>query len=339
MITPPTTQVLIGEAANFLAAVEKASLLATVNRPVLIQGERGTGKELFAERLHYLSARWQHPLIKINCASFSPQLLESELFGHEAGAFTGAKQRRLGKFERANGGTLFLDEIATLTLEAQEKMLRLIEYGQFERLGGQQVQQIDVRVIGASHQCLKKAVQQGLFRADLLDRLAFDVVHVPPLSARQDDILPLAEHFAIRWQQEQKISYFGGWSTFAKQALLNYTWPGNVRELKNVVERSLYHHGKNTPVDQVILDPFQAPWSPPESDSNVSTPRRQASDITFPLDFTQQQDQFSRDLIKQALAFYQYHQKHTAQGLNLSYDQLRGLMKKYDIHRKINTRG
>lgn len=325
---------LIGQAPHFLAAVEKASLLAKVNRPILIQGERGTGKELFAERLHYLSPRWQQPLIKVNCAAFSPSLLDSELFGHEAGAFTDAKQRRLGKFERANGGTLLLDEIATLTFAAQEKLLRLIEYGQFERLGGQKVQQIDVRVIGASHQCLKSAVAQGQFRADLLDRLTFDVVHVPPLKARREDILPLAEHFAVRWLQEQKGNYFGGWSARAEQTLLGHNWPGNVRELKNAVERSLYYHGQDTPVTDVIIDPFQAPWGP--TDANPGND--DALDVAFPLDFTLQQAQFSRRLIEQALAFYQYHQKQTAQGLNLSYDQLRGLMKKYAIDRKTQSR-
>lgn len=187
---------LLGESNAFLEVLEQVSRLAPIPRPVLLIGERGTGKELFAHRLHYLSPRWQHPFISINCAALSESLLETELFGHEVGAFTGAQKRHQGRFERADGGTLFLDEVATMSPRLQEKLLRVIEYGDFERVGGQQSLRVDVRLVCATHADLPALAASGQFRADLLDRLAFDVVTLPPLRARRDDILLLGHHFA-----------------------------------------------------------------------------------------------------------------------------------------------
>ena len=186
---------MIGNSTALTRALDQLSHLASINRPILIIGERGTGKELAAERLHYLSARWDAPLIKVNCAAMADSLLDSELFGHEPGAFTGATRTHRGRFERADGGTLFLDELATMSVRLQEKLLRLVEYGEFERLGGQQTLSVDVRVVAATNADLRLLAREKLFREDLLDRLSFDVVHLPSLRHRVEDILELARHF------------------------------------------------------------------------------------------------------------------------------------------------
>src|SRR5690606_14058123 len=159
-----------------------------LNRPVLVLGERGSGKELIAERIHFLSSRWESSLHKVNCAAISDQLLDSELFGHEPGSFTGATRVHHGRFERADGGTLFLDELGAMSIRIQEKLLRLIEYGEFERVGGQQTIKVDIRIVAATNADLKKMAKKGKFREDLLDRLAFDVIPVPPLRERLGDI-------------------------------------------------------------------------------------------------------------------------------------------------------
>ena len=189
---------LLGEANSFLEVLEQVSRLAPLDKPVLVVGERGTGKELIANRLHFLSSRWQGPFISLNCAALNENLLDSELFGHEAGAFTGASKRHPGRFERADGGTLFLDELATAPMLVQEKLLRVIEYGELERVGGSQPLQVNVRLVCAPNAALPQMVEDGLFRADLLDRLAFDVVQLPPLRERQSDIMLLATQFASR---------------------------------------------------------------------------------------------------------------------------------------------
>jgi psp operon transcriptional activator len=252
-----TNEALLGEANSFLEVLEQVSRLAPLNKPVLVIGERGTGKELIASRLHYLSDRWQGPFISLNCAALNENLLDSELFGHEAGAFTGARQRHLGRFERADGGTLFLDELATAPMLVQEKLLRVIEYGQLERVGGNQSLQVNVRLVCATHADLPQLAQQGRFRADLLDRLAFDVVQLPPLRERRSDILLLADHFAIQMCRELGLPLFPGFSRSARQTLLSYGWPGNIRELKNVVERSVYRHAStDEELDEIIINPF-----------------------------------------------------------------------------------
>jgi len=177
-VLPP----LVGESPSFLGMLDMVSRLAPLDRPVLVIGERGTGKELVAARLHFLSRRWDRPLVKLNCAALAESLLESELFGHEAGAFTGATRRRLGRFELAQGGSLFLDEIAHCSLAVQEKLLRAVEYGEFERVGGSQTLACDVRVIGATNADLPSLSSAGRFRADLLDRLCHRSVADPKIS-------------------------------------------------------------------------------------------------------------------------------------------------------------
>lgn len=223
---------LLGEANSFLEVLEQVSRLAPLNKPVLIIGERGTGKELIANRLHYLSGRWDGPFISLNCAALNENLLDTELFGHEAGAFTGAQKRHPGRFERADGGTLFLDELATAPMLVQEKLLRVIEYGELERVGGSQPLQVNVRLVCATNANLPEMVAEEKFRADLLDRLAFDVVQLPPLRERKSDIMLLADQFAIQMCRELGLPLFPGFSDYARETLLAYHWPGNIRELK-----------------------------------------------------------------------------------------------------------
>ena len=254
-------QPLIGESPGFLEVLERASRVAQLNRPVLVIGERGTGKELIAARIHYLSPRWDRPFVKLNCAALAESLLETELFGHEAGSFTGATRRRLGRFELANEGSLFLDELSNTSERVQEKVLRVIEYGELERVGGNDTIRTDVRIIGATNEDLPALAEQGQFRADLLDRLAFDVITLPPLRERREDILPLAQHFAVKMAGELGMQLFQGFSEEARAMLLDYHWPGNVRELKNVVERAVYTSmGNEHPIDNINFDPFASPW-------------------------------------------------------------------------------
>ena len=270
-------QPLIGEAPVFLEVLERVSRVAQLNRPVLVIGERGTGKELIAARIHYLSPRWDRPFVKLNCAALAESLLETELFGHEAGSFTGAIRRRLGRFELANEGSLFLDELANTSERVQEKVLRVIEYGELERVGGNDTIRTDVRIIGATNEDLPALAEQGKFRADLLDRLAFDVITLPPLRERQEDILPLSAHFAVKMSGELGLELFAGFTEAAREQLLDYAWPGNVRELKNVVERAVYSSlGDDQPISEINFNPFDSPWRPggtpaqPDGSTNLS---------------------------------------------------------------------
>ena len=261
--SPPETQTPIGESECFTAMLAHVSTLAPIARPVLVVGERGTGKELVAARLAFLSPRWDRPFLKLNCAALPDTLLDSELFGHEAGAFTGAQRRRLGRFEQADGGTLFLDEIATASPAVQEKLLRVLEYGRFERVGGTDTVTVDVRVVAATNADLPAMARDGRFRADLLDRLAFDVVTVPPLRARPDDIPRLAGHFAQRMSAELGRRGFPGFAPAAARLLAAHPWPGNVRELRNAVERSVALNPRpERPLADLRLDPFDNPFRP-----------------------------------------------------------------------------
>ena len=353
---------LIGQANSFLNVLDQVSQIAPLNKPVLIIGERGTGKELIAARLHFLSQRWDQSYLTLNCASLNENLLESELFGHEAGAFTGASKRHEGRFERANFGTLFLDELANTPGLVQEKLLRVIEYGEFERVGGSRPIKVDVRLVCATNEDLPGMAERGEFRADLLDRLAFDVITLPPMRERQEDILVLAEHFAINMARELNFELFSGFSEKAKRLLLDYDWPGNVRELKNVVERSVYRtNNPYVPVHDILFDPFASPFRPqgrirtldrltnvvppPTALAKVSSSADNMPIFAAPVshrmpeqtDFSEGQDfkllseNYEVTLIKQALAACQYNQKKTAEALNLTYHQLRGYMKKYKL--------
>lgn len=325
-------QNLIGESPAFLSVLDKVSKLAAIERPVLIIGERGTGKELIAQRLHYLSKRWDQPLISLNCSTLSEGLIDSELFGHEQGSFTGSKGRHKGRFERAENGTLFLDELATAPLLVQEKLLRVIEYGQYERVGGHQLLNANVRLVCATNADLPQMAAQGGFRADLLDRLAFDVIHLPPLRERQEDILLLAEYYAIKMCRELGFEYFVGFTSSAEQDLLDYPWPGNVRELKNVIERAVYQHGmQDTPIQDLVFDPFQSSWQLPEDTDTQQLDLTTVESFQFPLNYKQWQEEQDQLILKAALVQCQYNQKKAAELLELSYHQLRGMVRKYDI--------
>ena len=272
----------------------------------------------------------------MNSAALNENLLDSELFGHETGAFTSASRQHKGKFEQANGGTLVMDELGTMSLRLQEKLLRVLEYGQFERVGGQQGVQVDVRVVGSTNANLLELVTAGEFRADLLDRLSFDVVHVPPLRLREEDVLEFAEHFAVRMSHELGWQWFAGFTDAIRQQLLAYNWPGNVRELRNVVERSLARWGQaEEPLGEMWFDVLASPFVevvPPElADNSLASSATDALWSDVDLSFKDQVASFEKQLLVQALSNHQHHQSRTAQALGLSYHQLRGMLKKHAL--------
>jgi len=323
---------LIGESVSFLETLEHISQVAPLDKPVLVVGERGTGKELVAARLHYLSSRWDQAFVKMNCAAINESLLETELFGHESGAFTGAGKKHTGRFERADEGTLFLDELGNSSGLVQEKLLRVIEYGEYERVGGNKTLTTNVRLICATNEDLPLLAEQGKFRADLLDRLAFDVVTLPPLRERKEDISLLAEYFAVNMTRELKREYFAGFTPEAMRSLEDYSWPGNIRELKNVVERNVYRAGVTEMIRHVNFDPFKSPWRFTSSSQTVEQEQPQTSPtMEFPIDLKAESQKFEVNLIKDALEASQYNQKKTAELLQLTYHQLRGYLKKYSL--------
>ena len=387
MTSPPPPPELIGQSRVFLDALDHASRVAEIDRPVLVVGERGSGKELFASRIHFLSSRWDGPLVKVNCAAMNEELLESELFGHEAGAFTGASRRRKGRFDRAEGGTLFLDEIASASLRVQEKLLRVIEYGEYERVGGEETLSADVRVVAAANADLRARARDGGFRADLLDRLAFDVVAAPPLRKRREDIPLLAAHFASAILAEIGAGPFPGFSPQALAALQGHDWPGNVRELKNAAERAAFAwsraggEGGGGLVTEIVIDPFEpahGALAPPAPSPQAPKPRPLAPGApttealttevpttgapttgaatalagpdalpghagfhdpaspfngaaTGALDLRAHLDGVEKALAAAALARHGGNQRRAAEALSLSYDQMRGIVRKHGL--------
>jgi psp operon transcriptional activator len=329
-----TEHTVIGDSPQFTAALDHLSQLANVNRPILITGERGTGKEIAANRLHYLSPRWQEPFITLNCSALPENLIDSELFGYEPGAFTGAKGRHQGRFERANGGTLFLDELGTMPGSLQEKLLRVIEYGEFERLGGTTTIEVDVRLIAATNADLARMADEGKFRWDLLDRLTFDVVTMPALRDRSEDILPLSNHFAVKFAAECGWSVFPGFSESAVHQLMTYSWPGNVRELRNTVERSLHRHGsEELPIETIVINPLGAHTpeiSRPSAVGAVTLPQ-DSNAATIPNDLRAALDAQEKTWLVQALEDSNWRQKDAALTLGINYNQIRGLMKKHAL--------
>jgi psp operon transcriptional activator len=328
-------QPIIGEAPAFLEMLEHVSRAAPLNKPVLVVGERGTGKELIASRLHFLSKRWEQPLVKVNCAALTESILESELFGHEAGAFTGAVKAHIGHFERADGGTLVLDELATISLRMQEKILRVIEYGELQRVGGTETLFVDVRIVGSTNSDLQALASEGRFREDLLDRLAFDVITVPPLRERTEDVLPLAYAFAINMVSELALPVFPGFSARASSSLLRHDWPGNVRELKNAIERSVYRlPDKSRQISQIAFDPFDSPFR--LRDSGRAKAAAEPGEVSrrrhvLPVDLTLRMGELERDLVAAALERARFNQRVAANLLGLSYHQLRGKIRKHKL--------
>ena len=330
------TQV-IGQSSVFLDALERASRAAALDRPVLVIGERGTGKELVAERLHRLSPRWDQPLIIMNCAALPETLIEAELFGHEAGAFTGATKARQGRFEEAHQGTLFLDELGTLSMAAQERLLRAVEYGEVTRIGASRPVRVNVRIVAATNEHLPAKVERHEFRADLLDRLSFEVVTLPPLRARTADIMVLAEHFGRRMASEMGWEDWPGFTPAAVDTLIDYRWPGNVRELRNVVERAVYRWEQVGPIDAIQFDPFDSPYRPQASEiaapaAPESVPSPEAAPVEDgPADFKTSVARYERRLLASALAEHRFNQRSTAEALGLSYDQLRHALRRHDL--------
>ncbi len=341
-------QEAIGQSPAFLDFQERLGRVAPIERPVLLVGERGTGKEMAARRVHYLSRRWEGPLVTLHCAALSPTLIESELFGHEPGAFTGARERRIGRFEAADGGTLFLDEISLIPMETQEKILRVVEYGRFERVGGSKVIEVDVRIVGATNADLSRAAERGRFKPDLLDRLSFEVLFLPPLRERRDDIVLLASHFAARMAHELGRESLPEFATEATDTLMDYAWPGNVRELKNVVERAVYR-ADGAEISSIDFNPFESPYETPglaaeQQAASSEQPETQPvpdmhqvplSDLIKALagrdglDLRAALADVEREAVELALSRNEYHQGRAAESLGLSYDQFRGLYRKY----------
>ena len=330
----------IGESEVFLNFQRQIADAAQVDRSVLVIGERGSGKEMAASRLHYLSKRWQKNLVTVNCAALAPSLIESELFGYEQGAFTGANKTRKGRFEEAQGGTLFLDEIGNIPIQVQEKILRVVEYGTYQRVGSSVTHEADVRIIGATNADLRQLCREGKFKEDLLDRLSFEVIFIPPLRERENDILILANYFANRMAMECNLKETPIFTMEVQNKLRSYSWPGNVRELKNTIERAVYR-SKGDIISDIQIDPFSNPYvntlTMSYNDSNMSnnTIIKSNNDInyfeTLPLDsLDKTKDMLEEVFIKKALHQASGNQRQAAKLMNITYDQFRGLYRKHN---------
>jgi transcriptional regulator with PAS, ATPase and Fis domain len=286
---------------------------------VLIQGESGTGKELVAKWIHYKSNRAEKPFIAINCAAVPATLLESELFGHEKGAFTDAKNTKKGLFELADGGTVFLDEIGDMEMGMQAKLLRFLEDRTFRRIGGSKVIPVDVRIISATNKDLLKAIESKEFRNDLYYRLQVIPVYLPPLRERRDDISVLAQHFIDTYNREFGKSV-KGLSAAAEKLLVEYAWPGNIRELKNVLERAIILGNEETlSVDHLPLEVTAR--SAAASAAPMATFRLPPEGVDI--------EEVEKELIRQALENNEWNQSKAAKKLNLGVDAFRYRMKKF----------
>lgn len=330
----------IGQSGAFLDAVERASRAAPMRRPVLVIGERGTGKELIAERLHRLSPRWDEPLVTLNCAALPETLIEAELFGHEAGAFTGATKARAGRFEEADRGTLFLDELATLSMGAQERLLRAVEYGEVTRIGSSRPLRVDVRIVAATNEDLPRLAEEGRFRADLLDRLSFEVITLPPLRVREGDIAVLADYFGRRMAAEIGWEHWPGFAEHVSRQFEDHHWPGNVRELRNVTERAVYRWDNwEEPIGHVQFDPFDSPWKPVgerrqqdrESGRKPADPVHRGPDYDNIEDLRAAVEEHERSIVEHHLGRNRWNQRQTAKALGLTYDQLRHCIRKHGL--------
>lgn len=311
---------LLGESAPMRKLKQQIELAASANATVLIMGERGTGKELIAAAIHQGSKRKKGPFEKLNCAAVPADLIESELFGHEQGAFTGATQKRRGKFERAHKGTLFLDEVGDMPGPMQAKLLRVLQEGELERVGGSELMKIDVRVVAATNKSMEKAIQEGHFRADLFDRLNVVPLRVPSLRERVEDIPTLAKHFlhvaCVANDRRDKTLSHGALSALAK-----YDFPGNVRELKNLIER-LVILGQDDEIDERDVRAHL-----PVGGGGSSGYYRPGTALTAMM------DEVERDLVLRALEHHAGHVTRTAEDLGLERSHLYKKMKSLGIKR------
>ncbi len=290
------------------------SKIAASNASVFISGESGTGKEVIAHAIHFQSPRLENPFIKVNCAAIPAPLLESEFFGHEKGAFTGAINKKLGRFELADKGTLLLDEISEIPLELQPKLLRAVQEMEFERVGGVRSTKVDVRLISTSNRSMKEAVEQKIFREDLYYRLNVVPIHLPPLRDRKEDILPLAEYFLEKICEENRM-HLKRLSSEAKDKLLAYHWPGNIRELANVIERS------------VVMNSADILYQEHLSIEIENLQKQQHPAICFPSGITLQE--MEKRLILQTLTDQNNNRTKTAQVLGISIRTLRNKLHQY----------
>ena len=310
---------IISQSAAMEGVLGSANRVAQSSASVLIRGESGVGKELIAKAVHFASDRKDKPFVAVNCAALNENLLESELFGHEKGAFTGADRQRRGRFEMANGGTLFLDEIGDISPATQVRLLRVLQEQQFERVGGSDTVQVDVRVIAATNRDLEDAIKKGLFREDLFYRLNVILVEIPPLRKRREDIpLPL-EHYLHRFGKENKRKKL----SFSKEAwdvLLRYDYPGNVRELENIVQRGvIMSRGEHIATDDL---PQVVRSLKPES--SITGTRSSLS-------FVDQVEKLEKELIFDALRVSGSNQSKAAKQLGLSERNLRYRLKKWGV--------
>jgi two-component system nitrogen regulation response regulator NtrX len=307
---------IVGQSVALLAAMEQARRIAPSQGRVLITGESGSGKELFAYLIHSLSKRADGPFVKLNCAAIPRDLLESELFGYERGAFTGAVTGKKGRLELADRGTLFLDEVGDLSLEAQAKLLRAIETGEVERLGGTKTAHVDVRIVAATHKDLTAAVPQGEFREDLYYRLNVLPIHVPPLRERRGDPTLLAGHFLATFcrAEEKPLKRL---SPEVQQVLEDYHWPGNVRELRNLMERAVVL----VPGEEIRAEDL-LPWL-----ENVSG-REEAAGLRGEI------ERRESDAIRKALESAGWNVTQAAAGLGIDRTNLHRKMRKYGISRR-----
>jgi DNA-binding NtrC family response regulator len=307
---------IIAHSQKMLAVLKQASLVAkTPDSTVLIQGESGTGKELLARAVHYNSSRSQHRFVAINCAAIPSELIESELFGYEKGAFTGAQKRKEGKFEQANNGTILLDEIGDLSVAAQAKVLRILEQKEFERVGGNESVKVDVRVIGATNKDLDRLAADNQFRKDLLFRIKVFPIYIPPLRERREDVISLAEYFLKNFAQAMGKPH-PDITEPAKAYLLKQVWPGNVRELENTIERAVIHSpdGK-IDVSHLVL-PSLSGQEKEEVDADVVLPP-EGIDL----------EKLERNVVRQALAAADNNQSRAAKLLGLTRGKFRVLLK------------
>jgi two-component system response regulator AtoC len=299
---------IIAESRKMKEVISLAKRVAAADRTtVLLQGESGTGKELLAKAIHYHSPRAEKPIVEINCAAIPENLLESELFGYEAGAFTDARKRKIGLLERGDEGTIFFDEIGDMSLNLQAKLLRVLEEGTFNRLGGTQPIKVDIRVIAATNINLAKATENGNFRSDLFYRLNVVPIVIPPLRDRQEDILPLALQFIRELNQDLKRTY-KGISQEAAKALLAYPWPGNARELRNIIERvlSLY-------ADEEVRDNHL----PSEIREHREIPDSPVFEDIIPLDSLPTLEKLEKAYIKKVLAAVNQNRSQAARVLGI----------------------
>ncbi|WP_428264887.1 sigma-54-dependent transcriptional regulator [Haliangium sp.] len=320
---------IVGASEALGRIMSKVERVAPVPRPVLILGERGTGKELIARAIHHLSRRSDRPFVTINCAAVPETLLESELFGHEEGAFTGATKLKEGKFELADGGTLFLDEIGNMSMDFQAKILRVLEYQRFERVAGAESIQVDVRVIAATNADVRAQMERGTFRRDLYDRLAFEVIHLPPLRERMDDVPALAAFFLSRFREDVAGVSVDAISAEALDRLAAYDFPGNVRELKNVVERAVY-----SSAGRVLSGDDVEAALPPQRREPTSAELIAGFHDDPKLPLGARVEAFERALCKDALERARYNQKEAAALLGLTYDQFRQRYRKYGLRKE-----